>query len=438
VEFVGRHLLDPVHSTDNDSITRKINKQLHRSSVTLVLIETHTTQSDRVAKEIRWSADKGNGILGINLKGHADAPVPNRCRTAGPRSSTGTRMSSPTRSSGPHGQPDEPPHSPAPARHREAPAPADPRVMGGVVGVDQPAAAQHPATPMIAERELPALYRAADQNSLTGQRRYLTATGLRLTMLVAAATFGLFTWRTGDADAAGLAAAVAFSVALLSELYLLRERPDRVWYDGRAAAESAKTLTWRYLVGGDPFGKANQSDRDAEQLLLDRFAQIAQDLRGVHLAPVSGGADQLSDAIHQHRALPLDARRELYRRGRIRDQQDWYARKARWNEQRATRWSLALAALELVGLVGAVLKATGTVQVDLLGLAGAVVAAGVAWVQAKQHQTLASAYAVASQELATIGARINQPSTEQDWAHFVDQAEGAISREHTLWRASHS
>jgi Thoeris protein ThsB, TIR-like domain len=83
VEFVGRHLLDPVHSTDNDYITRKINKQLHRSSVTLVLIETHTTKSDRVTKEIRWSADKGNGILGINLKGHADAPVPNPLQDCG-------------------------------------------------------------------------------------------------------------------------------------------------------------------------------------------------------------------------------------------------------------------------------------------------------------------------------------------------------------------
>jgi hypothetical protein len=293
-------------------------------------------------------------------------------------------------------------------------------------------------TPAIAESEFPALYRAADKNSLAGQRRYLNVMGLRLAMLVAAATFGLFTWQTDGADGAGVAAAVAFGVALLSELYLLQERPDRVWYDGRAAAESAKTLTWRYLVGGDPFGKASQSDRDAEQLLLDRFAQIAQDLRGVHLAPVSGGADQLSDAIQGIRALPLDARRELYRRGRIQDQRDWYARKARWNEQRATRWSLALTALEAMGLAGAVLKATGTIQVDLLGLAGALVAAGVAWGQAKQHQTLASAYAVASQELATIGARIGRPSTEEEWAHFVDQAEGAISREHTLWRASHS
>jgi hypothetical protein len=306
------------------------------------------------------------------------------------------------------------------------------------VAVDQPAAAQHPALPVITDSEFPALYRAADQNSLAGQRRYLTATGLRLAMLVAAAIFGLFSWRTGGGDLAGIAAAVAFGVALLSELYLLQERPDRVWYDGRAVAESAKTLAWRYLVGGDPFGKAGLSDNDAEQLLLDRFGQIARDLKGTHLVPVSGGTNQLSDAMQQLRALPLDERRALYRRGRIHDQQDWYARKARWNEQRSTRWSLALTALEAVGLVGAVLKATGTVKVDLVGLAGALVAAGVAWAQTKQHQMLASAYAVASQELATIGARIDRPSTEQEWAHFVDQAEDAISREHTLWRASHT
>jgi len=304
--------------------------------------------------------------------------------------------------------------------------------------VDQPAASRNPGAAVIAEREFPALYRAADQNSLDGQRRYLTATGLRLAMLVVAAIFGLFSWRTGGGDLAGIAAALAFGVALLSELYLLQERPDRVWYDGRAAAESVKTLTWRYLVGGNPFGKASLPDHAAEQLLLERFVQIARDLKGVHLVPVSGGADQLNDAMRQIRSLPLDARQEQYRRGRIHDQRDWYARKARWNEQRATRWSLALAALEAVGLVGAALKATGTVNVDLLGLASALVAAGVAWAQTKQHQTLASAYAVASQELATIGAQIDLPSTEEDWAHFVDQAEDAISREHTLWRASHS
>jgi hypothetical protein len=289
---------------------------------------------------------------------------------------------------------------------------------------------------VVAESEFPPLYTAADRNSRDGQRRYLNATRLRLAMLVLAAAFGLFTWRTAGGDVAGIGAAVAFVVALLAELYLLQARPDRLWYDGRAVAESAKTLTWRYLVGGSPFGRQEVSDREAERLLLERFRQIAGDLRGAHLVPVSDMADQLGPGLRRVRGLPLEERRTLYRRERIGDQQGWYARSARHNERRATQWSLVLAGLEALGLAGGVLKATGVVGIDLLGLAGAVVAAGAAWVNAKQHQTLANAYAVAAHELATISGQVDWADSEPEWAHFVDQAEEAISREHILWRAS--
>lgn len=286
------------------------------------------------------------------------------------------------------------------------------------------------------ESEFPPLYTAADRNSLDGQRRYLNATRLRLAMLVLAAAFGLFTWRTAGGDVAGIGGSVAFVVALLAELYLLQARPDRLWYDGRAVAESAKTLTWRYLVGGSPFGRQEVSDREAERLLLERFRQIAGDLRGAHLVPVSDVAGQLSPELRRLRGLPLEERRELYHRERIGGQQAWYARSARRNERRATQWSLVLTSLEALGLAGGVLKATGVLGIDLLGLAGAVVAAGAAWVNAKQHQTLANAYAVTAQELAAISGQVDWAATEGEWAHFVDQAEEAISREHTLWRAS--
>jgi SMODS and SLOG-associating 2TM effector domain 1 len=43
---------------------------------------------------------------------------------------------------------------------------------------------------------------------------------------------------------------------------------------------------------------------------------------------------------------------------------------------------------------------------------------------------------VASQELSAISGQVDWSASERDWAHFVDQAEEAISREHTLWRAS--
>ena len=288
----------------------------------------------------------------------------------------------------------------------------------------------------VAESEFPPLYTAADRNSLDGQRRFFNATRLRLAMLVLAAAFGLFTWRTAGGDIAGIGAAVAFVIALLAELYLLQARPDRLWYDGRAVAESAKTLTWRYLVGGSPFGREEVNEREAERLLAERFRQIAGDLRGAHLVPVSDVADQLGQELRRLRGLPLEERRELYRRERIGGQQAWYARAAQRNELRATQWSLVLTTLEALGLAGGVLKATGALSIDLLGLAGAMVAAGAAWVNAKQHQTLANAYAVASHELATISGQVDWAGTEGEWAHFVDQSEEAISREHTLWRAS--
>jgi SMODS and SLOG-associating 2TM effector domain 3/SMODS and SLOG-associating 2TM effector domain 1 len=307
-----------------------------------------------------------------------------------------------------------------------------------VTGVGQQPASPPAPTAVVAESEFPPLYLAADRNSLDGQRRFLNATRLRLAMLVLAAAFGLFTWRTAGGDLAGIGAAVAFVVALLAELYLLQARPDRLWYDGRAVAESAKTLTWRYLVGGSPFGREEVNEREADKLLLDRFRQITGNLGGAHLVPIIGAAEQISPAMRRYRSLPLEERRELYRNERIGGQQSWYARTARWNERRATQWSLVLTTLEALGLAGGVLKATGVLRVDLLGLASAVVAGGAAWVQAKQHQTLATAYAVTSQELSTISGQVDWASTEQEWAHFVDQAEEAISREHTLWRASRS
>jgi len=85
-----------------------------------------------------------------------------------------------------------------------------------------------------------------------------------------------------------------------------------------------------------------------------------------------------------------------------------------------------------------VLKADGVIGIDLLGLAAALAAAGAAWVQTKQHQNLATAYAMAHHELATIGSRVRHANTEEQWASFVGGSEDAISREHTLWRASHS
>jgi hypothetical protein len=77
VNFVGRHLLDPVNSTNQDYISRKIREQIKGSSATIVLIGTHTAESDWIFKEIAWSLEKNppNGLIGIRIDPGAEIPA---------------------------------------------------------------------------------------------------------------------------------------------------------------------------------------------------------------------------------------------------------------------------------------------------------------------------------------------------------------------------
>ena len=76
LNFVGRHLLDPVKSNDADYISRKIREQIRGSSVTVVIIGDGTAASSWVGREIQWSCDKvpPNGLLGIRLAPEAEIP----------------------------------------------------------------------------------------------------------------------------------------------------------------------------------------------------------------------------------------------------------------------------------------------------------------------------------------------------------------------------
>jgi hypothetical protein len=74
IDFTGRHLLDPVKSHDASYISRKIKEQITGSSATIVLIGKNTADSVWVDKEIAWSKEKGNGIIGIRID--PDAPTP--------------------------------------------------------------------------------------------------------------------------------------------------------------------------------------------------------------------------------------------------------------------------------------------------------------------------------------------------------------------------
>jgi hypothetical protein len=276
------------------------------------------------------------------------------------------------------------------------------------------------------EASFPALYHSADRTSWTGQQSFLFATRLRLIALCAAALLVVL-----PGDLPRYAVAGAFAIALAAEAQLLNQKPERHWYGGRAGAESAKTLAWRYCAGGDPFPIGT----DADALLQQRLEGVLGDLKQVRLLAASETAGTVTQAMRDARALPLAARKELYERERLADQQAWYARKAAWNGERATFWSWMLIVLEVAALTFACIRIGMRDSFGWPGIAAAIVLAGAAWLQTKQYQNLASAYSVAALELAGIQSGIGAVRDEESWARFVAGAEDAMSREHTLGRA---
>lgn len=279
--------------------------------------------------------------------------------------------------------------------------------------------------------DLPEAFVSSDEASLQAQQHFLASTRAQLLLLVVAGVAGVVDWETSTIDLGSLIAALAFSSAAALRLILIRTRPHRAWYEGRAAAESVKTLAWRYAVGGEPFPTESSGSLEAWR------AQVSSIFDGLDIiAPP--GRPMPTQSMEQLRSESLSRRKSSYSEDRIRDQLDWYSRKADWNRRRARGWSVMILVLQIFAAAGAFLLAFKVMKIDLFGLAGAVVASGAAWVETKQHATIANAYRVAAEELERIAALIDGISTEEEWGRFVADSEEAISREHTMWKASSS
>lgn len=285
----------------------------------------------------------------------------------------------------------------------------------------------------------------ADETAAAGQRTHLRLTRLELGLLVLAAACGLVQAPVGarDIDLGGVAAVILFSLGLALRAYRMTVRPTTVWQDSRAAAESIKTLCWRYAVGSRLF-PPELDDAAADRLFVERLQEILGSIRGLQqVQSVDTGHEEITPWMRGLRAASLHQRRTAYERDRIEDQQRWYARKSEVNRRQAVRWSLVVLSLEVLGVGAGTVKAFGLLTDRsssgvLLGLVATLAAAAAAWVQTKQYVTLASAYAIAKEELSTIRVLAAHATTEAAWAEFVDSAETAISREHTMWRASRS
>ena len=152
-------------------------------------------------------------------------------------------------------------------------------------------------------KDLPQVFHAADLQRRTPD--LMAQTGARLIAAVIAAAAGVATIRLGKShtDWAAIISCAAFLLALLLDVSLLRSRPEREWYDGRALAESAKTLAWKWAVCGNPYARRD-SGPDPALLLADDLRKLRASAGDAALVPVVGTV--VSEAMRRLRTASLD------------------------------------------------------------------------------------------------------------------------------------
>lgn len=280
--------------------------------------------------------------------------------------------------------------------------------------------------------DLPTLYQSADRASIEGQTRARRLTAAILALGILAALAGVLGVTAAGVRVSSWIAAGAFTVSLVLTYVALGVGADNDWYRGRALAESVKTLAWEYAVGGGPFCLSACPDADAR--LRDDFLELRTQL-SIGALPVDTGPE-ISEQMRRLRQSSLPDRIHAYEQGRIEDQIKWYSGKVAANRRAQEGWRLATLSTQLLGVVFAVLYATGALEITLAPVMAALAAAAVAWVRLRDHATLAVSYSVAGHDLKAVAMALPAATvSETTWAEFVDAAELAISREHTVWLA---
>lgn len=285
----------------------------------------------------------------------------------------------------------------------------------------------------ISSDSLPGLYQSANQASLDAQEIYFKSLRWYLILLVCAAFISYV--RPNDIVGA-LSSASLFLITLGILIFIRIRKPDDTWYNGRAVAESVKTRAWRWMMKAEPYESNENIEIVTRQFIGDLKAILDQNKSLSHsLQSTMAVEDPISQSMRMVRTLPLVDRLALYVNQRVQNQVEWYWAKSKSNKRKAHQWfwvSVVLHSTAIAMLLYRINAPALSLPVEVIATAAG---ATLTWLQARKHNELNSAYALAAHEIILIKGESMAVNTEEHLSEYVMNSESAFSREHTQWVA---
>ncbi|MBB6112523.1 Protein of unknown function [Mucilaginibacter lappiensis] len=285
----------------------------------------------------------------------------------------------------------------------------------------------------VISEDLPELYDAANTASLRAQKGHLTIIKGYIVLLVIGSILTMYSEKIDNAPSYAI---FLFLGSLCLTILQAYKRFDKIWYNGRAVAESIKTRSWRYMMKAEPY-----KDQGNNELVNSSFrSELKEILRensslGSHLDTGGELRESVTPKMILIRSLDLESRKEIYRNERIDDQRKWYAIKAVKNKRAGNSWFVTLVVVHVMIICFLVVKISHP-HILLPADTFIVIAASiVTWTQVKRYHDLSTSYTLTAREIGIIKGDSESVRTEDGFSDFVKDAENAFSREHTQWYA---
>ena len=290
----------------------------------------------------------------------------------------------------------------------------------------------------IEDKHLPGLYQSADTASINEQKKYFKGITWYLILLIIAALFAYFADDYPN-PIFKILSTVLFLLTLFIMIWLKVSRPDDIWYNGRAVAESVKTRSWRWMMRAEPYVDCENIEIMRKHFINDLKTILKQNESLIGKLGITASVeDPISETMIEVRKLDLSERFNFYKKERITNQALWYTKKAKFNKSKSEFWfwsTVGLHAIAIILLLYNIYDPKLKLPIEVI----AVVASSVlTWLQSKKHNELSSSYSLTAHEIVLIKSETTRIETELDLSDYIMNCENAFSREHTQWFARKS
>jgi len=277
----------------------------------------------------------------------------------------------------------------------------------------------------------PQLFASADLASNDAQVKLVRLHIVTSVLLVGAAAMSAW---GGNSKLAAVVATCLFITSLAIFVFGKFKNYQATWYRLRALAESAKTTTWKFVMGAEPFSCTDVQARDKFRNMLKELLDQNKD-SAIHLGPHALDGDQITAEMTSLRGADEQRKKAVYLLDRVSEQQGWYSRKANDNARMSSKWFWRTCIIYGIAIGCCILRVSDpSLFLIPTGMLAVIASSFIGWTKIRRYDELASAYALTAMEISVLKSRADDAGPF-NLPGFVADAENAFSREHTQWAA---